>query len=121
MGNYGWGHVRHAAGRCFDNLGLGAGAVQAAEESMPVRSRERFARPRAFSLGVQAIGYAQAGEIEQACTVSHELIALTARLGSRRVRIRLRKILRELSGHQDLPAARDVHEAARQILTTPSQ
>ncbi len=117
MGNYGWGHIRHEEGRCYCNLGMGSEAVQAEEESMQVRSRERFTRPRAFSLGVLAMGHAQTGQIEQACIISHELVTLTMQLTSGRVQIRLSEVLQALQDHKSLPAVRDVHEAARPALT----
>jgi hypothetical protein len=116
MGNYGWGHVRHEEGRCYCNLGMGSEAVQAEEESMQVRSREQFARPRAFSLGILAMGHAQAGQIEQACDISHDLVTLTMQLTSSRVQIRLSEVLEALDDHKSLPAVRGVHEAAQPAL-----
>ena len=43
---------------------MGREASQAAADSISARADMR---PHAFSLGVQAIGYAQAAEIEAAC------------------------------------------------------
>jgi transcriptional regulator with XRE-family HTH domain len=121
MSLYGWGHLRHEEGRCYYNLGMGREAVQAAEESMQVQSRDRFARPRAFSLGVQAIGYAQAKEIEKACIASQELVAVAGQLASERVRIRLAEVLQALREYRNLAAVRDLHEAARPVLAGTPQ
>jgi hypothetical protein len=112
---YGWGNLRHEEGRCFYNLGMGEEAARAAEESLPQRTS---ARPRAFSLGVMAIGYAQAGHIDQACAISHELIALTGQLDSERVRGRLREVLQALAPHRDVAAdVRNVFGAAQPVLS----
>jgi hypothetical protein len=83
---------------------------------MQVRSREQFARPRAFSLGILAMGHAQAGQIEQACVISHDLVTLTMQLTSSRVQIRLPEVLEALDDHKSLPAVRGVHEAAQPAL-----
>ena len=80
--------------------------------------RGRYARPRAFSLGIQAIGLAQAGDPEQACVAAHELIAVTPQLRSGRVRARLVEVLRALERYQGSAAVREVHEAARPVLTS---
>jgi hypothetical protein len=66
MSAYGLGHVRHDEGRCHANLGIGDRA-QAAQQAMDIRGRGRHARPRAFSLGILAVGHAQAGNVEGAC------------------------------------------------------
>jgi tetratricopeptide (TPR) repeat protein len=116
IGRYGRGHLWHEEGRCYYNLGMGAEAARAAEESMKIRSRDRFARPRAFSLGVQAIGYAQAGEVERACAVATELVAMTSQLASARVRIRLAEALEALQPYRDVAVVRDLREAAQPVL-----
>ncbi len=116
MGVYGWSHLRHEEGRCYYNLGMGEEAAQAAAESMQVRSRERFARPRAFSLGVQAIGHAQAEEVDQACAVGRELVAVASQLASDRVRLRLAEVLGALRPYRSLAAVQDLYEAARPVL-----
>lgn len=113
MEAYGWGHLRHEAARCYYHLGMGDEAVQAAEESLEVR---RDIRPRAFSLGVQIIGLTQTKsvDIERACALSNELIDTAAQLRSRRVTIRLNEALVALSAYRDVPAVRNVLEAAGQ-------
>ncbi len=113
---YGWGHLRHEAGRCYYTLGMGEEAARAAEESMQVRSRDRFARPRAFSLGVQAIGYAQAKDIDKACAVGQELVAVSGQLASDRVRIRLVEVFHALRPYRSVAAVQDLYEAARPVL-----
>jgi hypothetical protein len=112
---YGWGNLRHEEARCYYNLGMGEQAVRAAEEAIKVRSD---LRPRAFSLGVQAIGYTQTTprDLDRACAVTHELIELTRQLSSDRVSIRLGEVLDALRPHQELGAVRDVFEAAQPVM-----
>ncbi|MBA9002822.1 hypothetical protein [Thermomonospora cellulosilytica] len=112
-GSYGWGHLRHEEARCLVNIGLGDRAVRAAEESLTVR---QDARPKAFTLGVLAIGHAQAGRIDQACGTARELITLAGQLSSARVRLRLREVLDALEPHRTVPAVGEVFEAARPVL-----
>jgi transcriptional regulator with XRE-family HTH domain len=120
MGNYGWGHIRHDEALCYTHLEMGTEAVAAVEESMAVQGRSRFARPRAFSLGVLAIGHAQAGEVEMACTIAHELVGIATHLTSNRVRTRLVDVLHALDAYGQMPVVRDLHEAARPVLTRVS-
>lgn len=116
VGIYSWGNLRHDEALCYAHLALGLKASETAEEAMRTHDRARLARPRAFSLGVQAIGYAQAEEIEQACSYGQELITLAGNLSSARVHARLRDVLATLTDHADLPAVRDLREAARPVL-----
>jgi Helix-turn-helix domain len=116
MNAYGWGHLRHDEGRCYINLGLGTQAVDAADESMQIRSRDRYPRPHAFSLGIQAIGHAQGDNVDQACDSGHQLLAVAAGLDSQRIRTRLAELLRALADHSSEPAVRDLRDAARPIL-----
>jgi transcriptional regulator with XRE-family HTH domain len=116
MDAYGWGHLRHEEGRCYYWLGMGREAARAAEASMQVRSRDRFARPRAFSLGVQAIGCAQAKEVDKACAVGQELVAVAGRLASDRVRIRVVEVVDALRPYRSVAAVRDLYEAAGPVL-----
>lgn len=114
MKMYGWGHLRHEEARCYYHLGMGADAVRAAEDSMRVRTETR---PRAFSLGVQAIGYIQADQdIERACAIGHELVRLADQLGSRRVTIRLGEVLQVLIPYQGQPDVEDLREAAIPVM-----
>src|SRR5215475_4794351 len=119
-GGYGLGHLRHDEGRCYANLGLGAQAAQAAGEAVQVRSRDRHPRPHAFSLGIQAIGHAQAGSVDQACASGHQLLTLAAGLDSHRLRTRVGELLRALAGHAAEPAVRQLREAARPVLASPA-
>jgi len=116
MSVYGWGHLRHDVGRCYANLGLGAQAADAAEESMQIRSRDRYPRPHAFSLGIQAVGHAQANNVDHACDSGQQLLAVAAGLDSHRVRTRLAELLRALADHSTEPAVRDLRDAARPVL-----
>jgi transcriptional regulator with XRE-family HTH domain len=113
---YGRGHLRHEEGRCYYWLGMGEEAARAAEESMQIRSRDRFARPRAFSLGVQAIGHAQANDVDKACVVGQELVAVAGQLASDRVRIRLVEVFRALRPYRSVAAVQELYEAARPVL-----
>ncbi len=116
MGVYGWGHLRHEEGRCYYWLGMGQQAARAAEESMQVSSRDRFARPRAFSLGVQAIGHAQARDVDKACAVGQELVAVASQLASDRVRLRLLEVFHALRPYRKEAAVQELDEAARPVL-----
>lgn len=113
MGAYNWGHLRHEEGRCYVNLGMGRQAVQAAQESLTMRTD---LRPRAFSLGILAIGHAQANELEAACGTTRELISLAERISSRRVRIRLVEVLDALKPYEPDRRVSEIREAARPIL-----
>lgn len=113
---YGWGHLRHEEARCYYNLGMGDRAAKAAEDSISARAD---LRPRAFSLGVQAIGHAQAGEVEAACTVAHELVGLAAQLTSSRVTVRLTEVLGSLRPYRSVTAVQDLYEVAGPVLGDP--
>ena len=112
MSSYGWGHLLHDEALCQRNLGRGGEAVRAAELALGVEERVRFERPRAFTLGVLAIGHAQAGNVEQACATGQDLLALAARLHSARVRGRVAELVNVLDGHREHPAVRDLRGAA---------
>jgi hypothetical protein len=118
MSAYSLGHVRHDEARCYSVLGKGDAAAEAAEESMRIRGRGRYARPRAFSLGIQAIGRAQVGDVEPACATAHQLVAIALHLRSRRVRARLHEVLRALQPYQDSALVRELRDAARPVLTS---
>jgi hypothetical protein len=113
---YNLGHVRHDAGRCYANLAMGERAARAAEEAIGMHGRGRFVRPRAFSLGVAAIGHAQAGEVERSCAAGLELAEATTALGSGRVRTRLAEVVQALRPYRNTPAARDFLAAAHMAL-----
>ncbi|TDE26521.1 hypothetical protein [Actinomadura sp. 6K520] len=113
MDAYGYGHLRHEEARCYVNLGMGRQAVQAAEECLTVRTA---ARPRAFTLGVLAIGHAQALEVEAACAAGHQLVDLAPKVSSRRVCIRIGEVLDVLTPYEDTPAVTELREAAEPVL-----
>ncbi|MFC6885269.1 MULTISPECIES: hypothetical protein [Actinomadura] len=113
MGPYGLGHLRHEEGRCYVNLGMGRDAVRAAEASLAERTE---VRPRAFSLGILAIGHAQSLDVEQACATAHEFLQLASQVSSRRICIRTREVLDALAPYQNEPMVEDVQEAARPVL-----
>ncbi|KWX05273.1 hypothetical protein TH66_03210 [Carbonactinospora thermoautotrophica] len=115
-GIYGWGYVRDEEGHCYRNIGLGLQAVRAAEDALRLRGPDGYARIRAFSTGIRAIGYAQAGELEAACAAGHELVKWAGELASRRVNVRLAEVFTHLSPYQDDPRVKDLREAARPVL-----
>lgn len=116
MGFYEWAHIRHEEARIYYMLGMGEEAVAAVEDSLPARSD---ARPRAFSLGAQALGhlFARDPDVERACSLAHQLIAHAGRLESSRMTIRLDEVMRALAPYRREPAVQDVYEAARPVLT----
>ena len=107
------GAPRHEEGRCYYNLGMGREASQAAADSMSARTD---LRPHAFSLGVQAIGYAQAGEIEAACSIAHDLVDLAVQLSSDRVAVRVAEVLEALRLYRPVAAVAELQEAAGPVL-----
>ncbi|WP_395107567.1 hypothetical protein [Actinomadura sp. SCN-SB] len=113
MGAYGWGHLRHEESRCYVNLGMGREAVRAAEEALEVRSD---LRPRAFTLGVLAMGHTLMHEVDQACQVAHELVASAGHISSRRICVRLNEVLRALDPYSEERAVAELREAARPVL-----
>lgn len=115
MSFYGVEHLQHDQGRCLNNLGMGDGAVDAAQESMLGR---RLARQQAFSLAVQAIGYVLGGDkaVDKACEIGHELAAVTAQLDSGRLKLALAQVLDALRPYQEAATVRDLAEAARPVL-----
>ncbi len=115
IGIYSWAHVRHEQARIFCNLGLGAQAVQAVEDSLPARSD---GRPRAFSLAAKASAHLCDSnvDVEQACALTLQVIDHATQLTSSRMLIRLGELLQELTPYAALPAVRHVQEAARPVL-----
>jgi hypothetical protein len=114
MGSYGAGHIHHEAGRCYVNLGMGPSAVRSAQAALAVRPG---GRPRAFSLGIMAMGHALANEIEQACLLGLELISLAKTISSARVITRITELLETLKPHSKEPVVRELREAARPLLS----
>ncbi|MFI0409064.1 hypothetical protein [Actinomadura sp. 3N508] len=113
MGAYEYGHLRHEEARCYANLGMGHQAVHAAEQALTARTA---ARPRAFTLGVLAIGHAQTLQVEAACETAHELIDLASQISSRRVCIRLGEVLDALAPYEDNRPVVELREAAEPVL-----
>lgn len=118
MGSYGWEHVRHEEARCFYTLGLGDEAVRAVQDSLPARTGTR---PRAFSLGVQALGHLQTSDlsVDQACTLTQELISCIRRVRSDRLVLRLGEIMRALKPHARVATVKELQETARPLLAFP--
>lgn len=112
---YGLAHLRHDEGRCLNYLGMGDGAVLAAQQSMQDR---RLSRPQAFSLAVQAIGHARSKDkaVDRACEVGHQLVDLASQLASDRVRIQLANVLDALRPYRMSATVQGLAEAARPVL-----
>ncbi|MGW1974122.1 hypothetical protein [Streptomyces sp. NPDC001889] len=119
---YDLAYLRDEEGNCFRNLGLGREAVEAEEEAMRLRGsgRNSYARLRAFSLAVQAVGHMQAGEVEQGAVVGTELVGLLPAFSSQRVQRRLQDVLNAAQPYRQMPAVRDFFEVARSALPNPS-
>lgn len=113
MGAYGYGHLLHEEARCYVNLGMGRQAIQAAQECLALRTD---ARPRAFTLGVLAIGHAQVLDVEAACATARQLVDLAPHISSRRVCIRIDEVLDALRPYDDTPAVSELREAAEPVL-----
>ncbi len=117
MLSYGLEHIRHDEARCLNNLGMGDGAVIAAEESMRFR---RLSRPRAFSLAVQAIGHIQSKDkaVDRACEIGSELVAVTSEIASDRVKVELARVMTALRPYRRSAAVRELADAARPVLAS---
>ncbi|TYB47805.1 transcriptional regulator [Actinomadura chibensis] len=113
MGAYEYGHLRHEEARCYVNLGMGRQAVKAAEQALAARTA---ARPRAFTLGVLAIGHAQTLEVEAACATAHQMLDLASHISSRRVCIRLGEVLDTLNPYENNRAVGELMKAAEPVL-----
>jgi hypothetical protein len=120
MGRYHRTHLRHDEARCYANLGLGTRAVRAAEDCLRDRAGGADTRPRAFTLGIHAIGHTHNRQIEQACHTARELTTLTRQLASERVRLRLAETLTALRPYRRLTPVRDLYELARPVVGSPN-
>ncbi len=92
---------------------MGSHAVHAARDSLAVR---HDLRPKAFSLGILSIGYAQIREIDKACATAHTLINLAERVPSRRLLLRVAEVLQALGPYRNQSPAADVFDSARAAL-----
>lgn len=90
--------------------------MTAVEDCLAAGTRGRYARPRAFSLGIQVIGYAHSGEVERACAACGELLDVAGRLGSGRLRARVAEVVGSLEPYRREPAVRTVMVAASGVL-----
>jgi hypothetical protein len=117
---YGVEHLRHDEARCLINLGMGDQAIQAAEGSMRAR---RLARPREFSLAVQAIAHIHSKDnaVDRACEVGAELVTITGQLASDRVKVQLVRLLNALDPYRTSAAVRELAEAAQPVLADSSR
>ncbi len=113
MGAYGLGNLQHEATRAYCNLGMGEQAARAAEKALPLRAAQR---PKAFSLGVLAIGQARAGDLSQACATARRLLDLATSLGSRRVWTRVTEVLHALRPYRHDPEVAELFMAYRPAL-----
>ncbi|MEU3985133.1 hypothetical protein AB0F77_34570 [Streptomyces sp. NPDC026672] len=111
-------YVRDEEGNCYRNLGWGEEAAKAEEDAMHLREsgKNGYARLRAFSLAVQAVGHIQAGELEQGCAVGMDLVTLLPAFSSQRVQRRLHEVLSAARPHSNESAVRDLYEVARPVM-----
>ncbi|MGW6454685.1 hypothetical protein ACWF94_01955 [Streptomyces sp. NPDC055078] len=115
---YDLAYLRDEEGNCYRNLGMGQQAAEAEGDALRLRGEGKngYARLRAFSMAVQAIGYLQAGSVEQGCAVGTQLVGLLPAFASHRVRRRLNDVLTAAQPYADQPAVRDLYEVARPAL-----
>lgn len=115
MSVYGIEHLQHDEGRSYNNLGLGHEAVRAADDSLKIR---KLSRPRAFTLAVKALGHAQGKDmdLDRACDVGRELVAITSEINSERVRLELATVLATLRPYKAERAVKDLFEVARPVM-----
>ncbi|MFJ6661342.1 hypothetical protein ACIQNG_34105 [Streptomyces sp. NPDC091377] len=121
-GIYDLAYLRDEEGHCYRNLSMGTEAVAAEAEAMELRGTgvNGYTRLLAFSLSVQAVGYLQAGEVEQGCVVGTELAYLAPSVSSRRVQRRLQDVLDAAAPFREVPAVKDLYEVAGRVLVSAS-
>jgi transcriptional regulator with XRE-family HTH domain len=116
MGPYSRAHLQHEEARCFANLGMGRDAVTAAADALEHRP---VGRPRAFTLGLVAIGHAQRGDVEAACAAGHELLTVARGIPSRRVAIRVAEVAEALHPFRAASSVRELREATAAFAANP--
>ena len=99
---------------CFHALGQGKQTEEYALRSLDMNPR--FIRGKAFNTVLLAFGYAQQGQLDQACAQGHEAIDLTGSLDSARAMTYIRRLLAELAPHEDEDQVRRLKSYAEATL-----
>jgi transcriptional regulator with XRE-family HTH domain len=103
------------SGRCWSTLGDHARAVPALQRALD-RYDDTHARDKALYLTWLADAHLDAGEIEQAATVTGRALALCADVSSVRPHDRIAATLHRLQPHRDVSAVADVVAEAEELL-----
>lgn len=100
--------------QCFRDLGEASHAAHYAQRSLDMDGR--YVRGKAFNLSLLATAFAAQDQPEQACSVGHQALDLTARLTSARSVRYVRDLARQLRSRADIPAVRDFTAEVRERL-----
>ncbi|RJL26585.1 hypothetical protein [Bailinhaonella thermotolerans] len=98
---------------CFRELGDSPNTVRSALGSLDMDSG--YVRGRMFNLALLASGYAQQGELEEACRVGAKALDLAASLQSARSRAYIADLRRRLTPYADEPMVAALTERSREL------
>ncbi|HSU36823.1 MAG TPA: helix-turn-helix transcriptional regulator [Propionibacteriaceae bacterium] len=107
-------YVSAKFGHCFKELRQSNTAETFARRSLDMDNS--YVRGRAFNLALLATAHAQAGEVEEACTVGTQALDLTQSIRSARAVSYLRDLLDELEPFATSPAVGTFKAAAAPVL-----
>ncbi len=100
-------------GHCFKALGRLKEAARFAERSLDMDSR--YVRGRSFNLALLASAHAGQGDVEAACAVGQEALALTRQLDSARAVEYLSDVAQRLTPYSGEPAVDEFAAGVRQL------
>lgn len=98
---------------CFRDLGDGPGAVRHARRSLEMDGR--YVRGRMFNLSLLSAGLLASGELEEACSVAVEALALARGLESARTRSYVADLRRRLDPHAAERPVVELNERVREL------
>ncbi len=103
-------------GHCFRVLGDNTNAINFAERSLNMNS-QHYARGHAFNLSLLAHAHAQAGDVDQACTIAQQAVTATSGLRSERAFNYLDGIRTALKPARSTPSVVQLDQAVEQLRT----
>ncbi|MGH3343604.1 MAG: hypothetical protein ACRDPK_12155 [Carbonactinosporaceae bacterium] len=101
-------------GHCYRDLHLPRQSQRYAEQSLALRSNS-YARSRAFCSTVLATAHLEQGDLEQACAVGGDALALAGQLRSLRSAEYIRDFSHRLGRYQQEPLVREFSEKAADL------
>jgi hypothetical protein len=105
-------------GHCFKELRQPATTKRFALRSLDMDNS--YVRGRAFNLALLSTAHAQAGEVEAACSVGADAVALVREMDSVRANEYIRALRRELTPYEMSPAVVNFDQAAGDLLAQPA-